>query len=295
MTSLLEPSFLRRLKALRHHLVSEARSGGAADRVARRRGTSSEFREHRAYVDGDDPRRIDWMAYARTGEPVIKLFQAEEDTIVRLLVDSSASLGFGTPQKIEVARLIAAALAYLALAGSSRAQVVTCTGSADSATNLLMGAPQRGERAFFRICRELAEIRANGAVKLSDAVEKTLLRAQRPGLLIVLSDFLDPSPIPDALRRARAAGHDIALVQVLDERELTPDLEGDLALEDCESGDRVDVTLDAAALEAYALNLAGLLEELRRFARENRGSYVRMTTTDDQEGAVRRILARAVD
>jgi uncharacterized protein (DUF58 family) len=295
MTSLLDPAFLRRLQALRHHLLSEARSGRIADQVSRRRGTSSEFREHRPYVSGDDLRRVDWMAFARTGEPVIKLFHAEEDTVVRLLLDASASLAFGVPPKIEVARRMAAALAYLALSGSRRAQVLVGSTTPTGEQSLAVGAPQRGQRGFPRVCDELGAVQPRGAVRLSDAIDRTVQRFTRPGLLVVLSDFLDASPVPDALRRARAAGNDVALIQILDPTELEPDFEGDLSLEDCETGARVEVTMDANALEAYALRLAGLLEELRRWARQNGGAYTRMRTTDDLEWGVRRVLSRAVD
>jgi len=295
MTNLLEPGFLRRLHALRRHLLAEARSGSAADRVAKRRGTSSEFREHRPYATGDDLRRVDWMAYARTGEPVIKVFQAEEDTIVRLLVDGSASLAFGHPPKIDVARKMAAALAYLALASSRRAQVLVGSNTADRTQTLTVGALQRGQTGFSRVCAQLSAVEPHGALRLSDAIEATLQRSSRPGLLVVLSDFLDPSPLPEALRHARAAGHDIALIQVLDPSELEPEFEGDLTLEDSETGETLEMTMDPTAIEAYELGLAGLLEELRHWARRNRAAYVRLRTTDDLEEPVRRVLSRAVD
>ncbi len=96
---LLDPAFVRELEALRRRLEIRARSGGGGEHLARRKGSSAEFQEHRAYAPGDDMRRIDWAAYARTGEPVLKLFRAEEDVIARLVVDGSASLGFGEPSQ----------------------------------------------------------------------------------------------------------------------------------------------------------------------------------------------------
>src|SRR5690606_7147770 len=66
---LLDPSFLIELEALRRMLRPRVASGGSGDRVGAARGGSAEFREHRAYAPGDDPRRIDWLAFARTGTP----------------------------------------------------------------------------------------------------------------------------------------------------------------------------------------------------------------------------------
>jgi uncharacterized protein (DUF58 family) len=122
--SLLDADFVRELGLLRRRLKVDVRSGGAGERLARRRGGSAEFQEHRPYAPGDDLRRIDWLAFARSGVPVVKTFRAEEDVVVRLLVDASASLDFGNPRKIEVSRRIAAAVAYLALAESERVQVL---------------------------------------------------------------------------------------------------------------------------------------------------------------------------
>ena len=96
---LLDPDFVRELSLLRRRLKVDVRSGGAGEHVARRRGGSAEFQEHRPYAPGDDLRRIDWLAFARSGVPVVKTFRAEEDVVVRLLVDASASLDFGNPRK----------------------------------------------------------------------------------------------------------------------------------------------------------------------------------------------------
>jgi uncharacterized protein (DUF58 family) len=145
------------------------------------------------------------------------------------------------------------------------------------------------------LCRELACVAADGRADLAVALDALVARSERPGLLLVVSDFLDPGPVPSALNRARAAGHDLILVQVLDPSDLEPDLDGDLSLEDSETGERLELSVDPAALTAYAERLAGLFEELRGWARKNKAAYARITAGDDLEQAVRRILERARD
>jgi hypothetical protein len=85
------------------------------------------------------------------------------------------------------------------------------------------------------------------------------------------------------------------LVQVLDQAELDPQLEGDLSLEDSETGERLELSVDPAALSAYAERLAGLFEELRGWAKKNQATYTRIATGDDLQQAVRRILERSRD
>jgi uncharacterized protein (DUF58 family) len=288
-SSLLDPEFVRELSLLRRRLKVEVRSGGSGEHVARRRGGSAEFQEHRPYAPGDDLRRIDWLAFARSGAPVVKTFRAEEDVVVRLLIDASASLDFGNPRKIEVSRRIAAAIAYLALADSERVQLLV-TGDQTTRGLSVVGEPRRGRGALHRVLGELSHIEAKGHGSLAAALRSVSERAARPGLLVVLSDFFDPGPVAEELSRLRAQGHALTLVQVLSRMELEPDFEGDLGLVDAETQAEVEVTMDATAMEAYLARLAGLVEELRASARRLGGRYVRALTDEPLEAPVRRIV-----
>ncbi|AKT37484.1 DUF58 domain-containing protein [Chondromyces crocatus] len=287
---LLGPSFIRELEVLRRRLEIRARSGGGGEHLARRKGGSAEFQEHRAYAPGDDMRRIDWAAYARTGDPVIKLFRAEEDVIVRIVTDTSASLGVGEPSKLDAARRLAAAIGYMALARSERAQLFL---AAEGVRREL--SPSRGRGGLGGLLRALEALTPSGGTDLARAVDGVVQRSPRPGMLVTLSDFFDPGPVTAALGRAVQAGHDVALVQVVAPEEVDPQLEGDWTLEDAETGALVDLTLDAAALEAYMERFAGLCAELRAWARKHRATYVRARTDEPLEGVVRRFVARSVD
>jgi uncharacterized protein (DUF58 family) len=301
MSELLDAAFVRELELLRRRLTSSVRSGELGDRAAPRRGSSAEFLEHRAYAPGDDLRRIDWLAYARVGQPVTKLFRSEEDIAVRLLLDASASLDHGEPRKFDVARRMAAAIGYMALAGTQRAQLLVARERDSSAeTERTSGLERvhparRGKSALGALLRELESSEARGHTDLVRAVEISVQRAARPGLLVVLSDFLDPGPVTRALTQARAAGHQVTLVQVLARDELEPQIEGDFSLEDAETGAPLEVAIDAAAVEAYLARMAGLLEELRAWARANGASYVRVVHDEPLVEAVRRMVMRTID
>ena len=288
-SGLLDPDFVRELSLLRRRLDLDVRSGGAGEHAAKRRGGSAEFQEHRAYAPGDDLRRIDWLAFARSGVPVVKTFRAEEDVVVRLLLDASASLDFGNPKKIEVSRRIAAALAYLALGDSERVQVLV-TGQATTRGLAVVGEPRRGRGALHRLLRELSHIEARGQTSLPAALRAIAERALRPGLLVVLSDFFDPGPVTEELSRLRAQGHALALVQVLSRMELEPSFEGDLGLIDAETQLELEVSMDAAAVEAYLARVTGLVQELRDAARRLGGRYVRVVTDEPLETPLRRIV-----
>lgn len=295
--SLLDPAFVRELEALRRRLSLTVQSGAAGERASRRRGGSAEFQDHRPYAPGDDLRRVDWAAFARTGEPVLKLFRAEEDSVLRLVLDASASLAFGSPQKFEVARRVAAAIGYLALANGQRAQVLIARQPAPASPRGLerIGPPRRGRDALAALLRDLSEPTAGGTADLARALEQALQQASRPGMLVVVSDFLDPGAVTRALGHAAALGHQVALIQVLSREEVEPSHDGDFAFVDAESQAQVELSMDAAAVDAYVARLAGLIDELRAWSRKHRASYVRMTNDEALEGAVRRFVSRAVD
>lgn len=287
---LLDPGVLAELEAMRRLFRPHARSAAAGAHLGRKRGGHAEFSEHRAYVAGDDLRRVDWSAFARGGAPVTKVFRAEEDVAVRLVVDTSASSAFGTPPKLEVAKRVAAAVAYLALAESERAEV-----SSARERLSVTAPPVRGRAGLSTVLRALDGLVASGGTRLADVVDDALLRYRRPGSLVVLSDFFDPGPWESALGRARAAGHDLSLVQVLADEEVSPPWDGDVMLVDSETGETVELTFDDDVREAYESRLRGLSSRLSHIATRLRGSYVRVVGAPHLPTIVRSLLTRKVE
>ena len=268
-TSLLDPDFLRRLHRLR--LVARRKFAGSAGgwRRSTRRGASVEFADHRAYAPGDDVRRIDWNAYARLEELVLRLYMAEEDLILYLLVDTSKSLDFGQPSKLDTAKRIAAALSYIALSGSERVSVLPFS----SKPGRILP-PTRGKRRIGSVLRFLDELEPEGETDLQRTVDALVKRRLRPGLVIVLSDLLDPAGFERPLDRLLAERHEPVIFHVLSREELAPPLGGDFTYIDSERGSRVEVSVDARALRAYQANLARFLESVRSYAKRRGMAYV---------------------
>jgi uncharacterized protein (DUF58 family) len=289
VSALLDADVIRELEVLRKRARARVRSASAGERTSRRRGASAEFREHRPYTSGDDPRRIDWAAYARTGEPVLKLFAADEDVIVRLVVDTSASVGALGGAKLEAARRVAAAIGYVALASAERAQIVVANVGLERAHE-----PARGRSALPKLLTALEALEPRGGTDLARAIEDTLGRARSPGILAIVSDFLDRGPWDHAVTRAAAAGHEVVLVQVLADEELEPPWDGDFELEDAETGEIVEVTVGPEAIRAYEAELRANFARLRDVAARARAAYVRTSPSEPICAAMRRVVAREV-
>lgn len=271
MSSLLDAEFLRRLERLR--LAARRRFAGASGgaRASLRRGASVEFADHRAYSAGDDIRRIDWNAYARLEELVLRLYVAEEDLRIYLLVDSSASMGFGEPSKLVMAQRLAAALSYVALCGSERVSVIPWAAKAAAAS-----APARGRGRVGSTFRFLENIRADGETDLGACVEAMIARRMRPGLVMIMSDFLDPAGYETPIDRLLASRFEPALFHVLSEEEVAPTLDGDHRFVDSENGSYVDLSMDPHVLDAYDARLTAFLNGLESYARKRGVRYARL-------------------
>ncbi len=284
MTTLLDPAFVRRLSQLA--IVARRRFAGASAGARRstRRGSSAELADHRPYFPGDDIRRIDWNAYARLEELVLRLFVAEEDLSLYLLVDSSASLALGS--KMDTAKRVAAGLGYVALSGSDRVSVMPF---ADSLARVAMP-PSRGKKQIGRLLRALEDLAPLGGTDRSRAVDAFLARRPRKGVVAVISDFLDPNGVARPLDRLIAERHEPLLFHVFDPEELDPTPGGDLVLVDSERGVEVEVTLDERAIAAYRARVERFVAELSSYAKKRGLYYGQVSTGADFEEALLRYL-----
>ena len=286
MSELLSADFLRRLERLR--LLARRRfAGSAGSRRSRRRGASVEFADHRAYSPGDDIRRIDWNVFARAEELVLRLYVAEEDLTLTLLVDCSASMGQGG--KLDIARRLAAALAYIALSGSERVSVLpwSVRGSAPNGAG-----PWRGRRGIARAFSALASLEAQGETDLRGAVEGLLARRPQPGLAVIISDFMDPrfvGPNADgtgpksAIDMLVGSGFEPVLFQVLSHEEVEPAANEEAAFVDAETGERVELSLDRYVIDAYQRRLREFLASIEGYARSRGLHYARLVGEDGLE------------
>jgi uncharacterized protein (DUF58 family) len=294
---LLSAAELAELDRLRRHLALKTATDGQGARASRRRGPSPEFVDHRPYAPGDDLRRLDWNVLARSEQTVIKRYRAEEEAAVRIAVDASGSMAIGAPSKLDLARRVAAAIGYLALAEGERAQLAVA-----NARGVDLGPPRRGKGQYGALVERLSRVEVDPegrAVDPDSAIAELLRRCGRAGVLVIVSDALAPTgdldQWPRAIARARAAGHDLRFVQILAPEDLDPPWDGDLELLDAETGATVDVTFDDRAREAYARHLESLVAALREAARRAGASYVRARSDDAVVPIVRRLAASVLD
>lgn len=240
---------------------------------SKRYGSSLDFADFREYQQGDDFRRIDYLTLARLDQMLIRLYEAEDDLVVRLVVDTSASMGLDG--KLQRAAEIAAAIGFVALTRRDVVTVHTATGSKRSA-------PARfsSRNAWPRLRDHLAGLTADGPGSLVAVAGELLSRSGPNGLTVLLSDLLDDAWEP-ALSRLPARGADLAVIQVLGKGELDPQVLGDVDLVDVETGRRLPMSLTDASIKRYEERRDAWLERVATRVSGLNAGYTLVSADED--------------
>ncbi len=282
---LLAPGQTRALEGLRWNPRRTFPGRVRGERLTRRRGISIDFADYREYTAGDDLRHLDWNVLARLGHPIVKTYQDEEDLAVHLLVDCSASMGFGAPSKFSVALRWAAALGCIGLAGSDAVHI--------HPLGLPVGNPKlmRGRGQYPRLDHELSQLGATSKVGLAASLRAFAASGARVGVAVILSDGLDPE-VATAMKILAGRGHEIYFLQILSALDLDPDLEGDLRLIDAETGSATEITANSPTLRTYRENIARHNQRLAEVLLSVGGHSAVISTNDPFETVVRDVLKR---
>lgn len=207
-------------------------------------GFSVEFSEYRPYVQGDDPRRVDWKLLARTDRYYVKQYEDETNRRCYLAVDQSRSMAYGSLSysKAQYARTLAATFAYYLTQQRDAVGVMTC--GHDQVDYL----PARHRPGHMQqLMRHLDRASEGTQSNLSDALAQLAGRSQRRGLVLILTDALmEPDTLSLPLGYLRGRGHEVVMIRILDPREINFTLDGATMLRDMESGKQIYVDPNVA-------------------------------------------------
>ena len=268
-----DEAFLRQIERLLLLLRAPVRGGLKGGRRSVKRGQSVEFADYREYTLGDDLRQLDWNVLARLEKLFVKLFIEEEDVTITVLLDGSASMASGTPDKLQFAKRAAAALGYIGLASEDKVAISVLGGRVARRRTAL-----RGSGRVFRLLAELSAIApADGPTDLVAAARHAAAQLSGRGVVILLSDLLDPAA-DRVIRELASTRSELIVLHVLSPQELDPPLEGDLRLVDAETGEGVDVTADLATIDAYRARLAAWKDGFATLAARCEATYVDLSS-----------------
>lgn len=291
-TPLIETGLLEKLERLTIHWQKSLPGLVGGHNTSRFGGPGQEFLDHRRFHHGDDVRAVNWRAYLRLEKLFLKMFQLEPRIPVRLLLDTSRSMETGAAggalSKFHYARKLTAALCYVGLVRLDTICVQPFS------SRLADSFPASGGRHRFMPAVEfLTGLASGGRTDFLQVARDFVTSYSQRGLLIVISDFLDDADCEKPLQYMADFGHELLLVQIWAEEDRTPPWDGELELEDAETGDHIELAFDEAARRQYTAAFDQYSQALQHVALRNGGRYVPISTDLSIEDAVFGALVRS--
>ena len=250
-------------------------------------GFSQEFAEYRAYVEGDDPRFVDWNVFARTERTYIRLYEGETNTRLMIALDSSASMGYGSGPvtKLQYAKYLAAALAYLGIQQHDPVGLVIFD---EALRNYRPPSSRAG--ALPALLHMLDKCEPGRKTDLDAGLSGLREHFTRRGLVAVISDlYCDPAALTRAVQPLAYRGHDIMVFQILDRAEVEPSFADSVLLEDMESGQLREVS-PSFLKETYPARLQAHLATLRKAVGDLGATQALLVTDEPLDRGLRRYL-----
>ena len=279
MEALISPDLMKRLEQLQLLARRRSKSTAKGERRSGARGQSVEFADYRTYVPGDDLRRIDWNLFGRLERLFLKLYEEERELPVTIYLDSSESMSFGRVSKFDFARQVAAAVGYVALCGFDRVTVEPFPLADDQAGLVGELGAVRGRQSVMRFFDNLNRLKAGGTADFNQALRLGAMKHRAQGVIVVLSDFLDPAGYEDGLKSLASRGSEVHAVQILAPEELEPSSYGDLRVIDSETGAEQEVTFGKYRLKSYRATVQNYCRRLQEYCRA-RGIRYQLAQSD---------------
>jgi uncharacterized protein (DUF58 family) len=286
--SFFDVEFLRKLERLRLIAKRLSWANAKGEHPSSRKGFSLEFSDYRRYQPGDDLRYVDWNVYRRLDRLLLKVFTAEEEMNVYLLIDTSRSMAEGMPPKIDYAKKVAAALGYIGLKNLDRIGGASFSSALQAPLTLA-----RGRKQILRLFSFLGRLSCSGETNLRAAVHSFTNLFPYPGLVVIVSDLFDPAGWRASIEELAIKKYQLLVIHLLEPQELNPKPWGDVALNDVESGRERRVFLDEDLVRRFKEELASYFTEIEAVCSGRRIDYVRTTTETPFDEFVLQTLRQA--
>lgn len=252
-------------------------------------GFSQEFAEYRAYSEGDDIRHIDWNVFARTDKAFLKRYRGETNSQLLLLLDTSASMNYGSHavKKLDYARFVAASLCYMANVQRDAAGLIVFD---EEVRNYVAPSTRQGQ--LFRLLHAIEAAVPGTRTDFARPFVHFQNFLRRRGIVVVLSDFYEsPETVVRNAEPLRWRGNDVILFHILDPEEIAPKFREPVLLVDMENAaSSLEVSPEYARHE-YREKIDSHIEALRSKTRGAGMDYFLMNTSRPLDEGLREYLA----
>ncbi len=271
---MIELDYLEELERFQLALKRNASSIQSGEQQSSHTGQGMVFKDHKEYIPGDDIRKMDWKAYARTKDYYIKRFEEERRLNIHILLDRSSSMDYGNVNKYEFAAKLGLGVAKMSMNTNDKFSYSVFS---ETLTNLSSG---RRASNISELVEVLNKTRKTPESRVEECITEYSSRIQNESAVIILSDFLvDPEKFERGLESLEHT-HPV-VVNVLDSTELDPEFEGDKILKDPESKSKLRTFLSRKTKNDYRDKMESHVTELEEISRKNGAEFVQASTEDD--------------
>jgi len=251
-------------------------------------GASLEFADHKPYSQGDDPRLIDWKAYAKTDRYTIKQFEDETNVRAAMALDTSASMQYGSTgsTKLFYGCVLLASLSYTLI---RQRDAVGFAMISEGIGNYL---PPRGRASHLQAIIELmAKAEPSGSTALPNSLQLLAERLDRRSMVFIASDLFDePEETLKAIKLLAGRGHEVTVFHLLDPEELKFPFDHQMRFEDMEGP--LAISADPRGIrEEYLRQINMFIDSWKRGATESGVGYILVDMSDPPEDVLHRYLA----
>ena len=282
---LFDEAFLKKIEYL--YVMSKKVFTGhlRAERKTRKVASGIEFADHRNYAPGDDLRALDWRVYGRTEKLLVRLFEEKEDLSIYFLIDCSGSMNFNDDVKLNYAKKMAAALGYIGLCNQDRVSFIAFNGKV-----IERMPPTSGRGQIFKIFTFLEKLRGEGATSFEDSFKTFASENRRRGVAVVISDFYNPEGYEKALNFLHYQQFETYVVHVMDEKEFSTDVHGDVSLVDEETGEHLDLTMTPRLAAKYKKAFETLCLQMEAYCVAHHMLYFRTPVSEPFDEIVLKVF-----
>lgn len=271
---MIDLQYLEELEKFQLALKRNASSIQSGEQKSSHTGQGMVFKDHKEYIPGDDIRKMDWKAYARTKDYYVKRFEEERRLNIHILLDRSSSMDYGEVNKYEYAAKLGLGVAKMSMNTNDKFSYSVFS---ETLTNLSSG---RRTSNISELVEVLNNTRKTPESRIEECVTEYSNRIQNESAVIILSDFLaDPEKIEAGLESLKHTNP--IVVNVLDSTELDPDFEGDKILKDPESKSKLRTFLSRKTREDYRDKMESHVTEIEEISRKNGAQFVQASTEND--------------
>jgi len=278
---LLDTHLLARLERLTIYWQKSLPGLVGGHNTSRFAGSGQEFLDHRQFHHGDDLRAVNWRAYLRLEKLFLKMFQLEPRVPVRILFDVSQSMTTGAIAKFDYARKLAAAMCYVGLV---RLDSITLQPFSNKLHDAFTAGG--GRHRYQPAMDYMTGITPGGQTNFMECSRQFLAKFPQRGLVMVISDFLDEGDFEKPVQFLGDFGHELIAIQVWAEEDREPPWDGELDLEDSETGLRVELAFNADARAQYTAAFDAYADRVRDVAERNGGRYLGLPTSVPVDQAI---------